>query len=54
MEERDQQDQELTAKKIQPENHPLEDAPAPLPEHEDLERREPQPQYDSFMRVIRR
>jgi hypothetical protein len=52
MEERNQQNQDLTAKEIQSEKPLPEDAPAQG--QDSPEQAEPQPQYDAFMRVIHR
>jgi len=52
MEEREQDDQEAISKERPSENPMLKKAPAP---HDDAANRdESHPQYDSFMRVIRR
>lgn len=52
MEEREQDDQKALSKE-RPSEHPMQKkAPAP---HDDAEKRdESHPQYDAFMRVIRR
>lgn len=52
MEERSQQSQESPTDETQAKTLPPEDVP--VRNHDPLERAEPQPQYDAFMRVIRR